>query len=403
MSQTLNPDGRKRLLLVFLLLASLAWLLFQQTRGQQTLADLPLYDFVEYWAAGRLALRGENPYDAARIGELQQQAGHSDAPILMWNPPWVLPLVLPLGLFDVRVAHLLWLLGHLLVLVGCADLLWRHYGGPSEGRVAAWVLALVFLPCPLALLAGQISPLLLAGAAGFLVALRGRRDFLAGAATALLAIKPHLASLFWLALLVWVVRERRWKVALGGLTAGLGLTALALVFDPQVLGQYWHTLTTTPPAQYRSPTLGTLLRLAAGDGPFRLQFVALVPGLAWLVLHLVRSRRWDWDAELPLLLLVSFLTAPYGAWPFDLVVLLVPVLRLAALLARSGDRARIILALGVYLALGTLGWLMLFCEVEYLYFIWMTPALLLAYLGLAPSASSLRYTNQPQQAGPVPG
>ena len=35
-----------------------------------------------------------------------------------------------------------------------------------------------------------------------------------------------------------------------------------------------------------------------------------------------RDRDWNWSEQLPLLLLVSFVTAPYGAWPFDMVLLL---------------------------------------------------------------------------------
>src|SRR4051794_33614346 len=71
---------------------------------------LPMHDFVEYWAAGRLLLEGSNPYDPDLVHELGRQAGRSDEGILMWNPPWALPLVLPLGMLPVRVAHLAWLL-----------------------------------------------------------------------------------------------------------------------------------------------------------------------------------------------------------------------------------------------------------------------------------------------------
>ena len=89
-----------------------------------------------------------------------------------------------------------------------------------------------------------------------------------------------------------------------------------------------------PPAEWVSLTLGTLLRLAFGPEHFGLQFVPVVLGLAWFAWHWWPQRRtWDWAAEVPTLLLVSFLTSPYGAWHFDLVLLLVVVLR------RAGDPA----------------------------------------------------------------
>ncbi len=391
-------------LLGFALAAALAALFAQQAKPGQGLTALPLYDFVQYWAAARLTVAGENPYDPERMEELERSVGRADEGILMWAPPWALGLVLPLGLFDCRTAHVLWLLFHLVVVVGCTDVLWRHYGGADGLRWLAWLLALAFVPTGLALLAGQISPLLLLGATGFLVCVRRRLDALAGAATVLLAIKPHLASLFWLALACWAISERRWRILMGGGLTAAALMALVLTCNPAVWGHYWHTFTTSPPAQYRSPTLGTLLRLAIGEGHFRLQFVALVPGVAWLAWYGWRRRRaWDWDEQLPLLLLVSVLTAAYGAWPFDLVLLLVPVLRAATALLRAGSPRALLLACAGYIITDGLALALVAREAEYLWFAWMSPALLLAYLAGQPApclAESHPCANAPEVALP---
>src|SRR5262245_47955557 len=66
-------------------------------------------DFPEYWAAGRLNLRGENPYDPARLLAAQQTAdpGRRDA-VMMWNPPPSLAVYMPLGLLAAPWASLLW-------------------------------------------------------------------------------------------------------------------------------------------------------------------------------------------------------------------------------------------------------------------------------------------------------
>jgi hypothetical protein len=358
------------------------------TRG---LTTLPLLDFVEYWAAGHLNVHGENPYDPERVQELERQAGRTSDGILMWNPPWTLPLVMPLGLLDCRTAHLLWLALQFAVVLWCVDALWRHYGGAVERRGLAWLLAITFLPTLFSLTVGQISPLVLLGAVLFLICLQQGRDGLAGAATVLLAIKPHLAYLFWIALLMWSVRQRRWRVLGGGLLAGLAAVAVALACNPAVLGQYWHTFTHRPPAQYHSPTLGTALRLLLGEGQFRLQFLAMVPGLVWFAPYWLRHRAdWDWNECLPLLLLVSVVTAAYGAWPFDLVLLLVPVVQVAAAV-RGDERLRRRTAIVVYLAINGLAAAQLACEVEYFWFIWMAPALLLAYLGLRQSSPPARW------------
>jgi hypothetical protein len=386
-----------RLVLLLILLTAATLLLLAQLGGSpRGLISLPLLDFVEYWAAGRLNVHGENPYNPERIQELEREAGRTSEGILMWNPPWTLPLVMPLGLLDCRAAHLLWLTLHFAVLAWCTDALWRLYGGSASRRGLVWLLAFTFLPTLFALTVGQITPLVLLGAVLFLVCLQQKREVLAGAALVLLAIKPHLAYLFWIALLLWCLSERRWAVLGGGLLAGAFALALALMCNPDVLEQYWYTLSHRPPAQYRSPTLGTLLRLVLGEEHFRLQFLALVPGLVWFVPYwLCHRKNWDWGERLPLLLLVSMLTAPYGAWPFDLVLLLVPVIQVAAGRCRSA-RGNLLVRLGspdlraafLYLAINGVAALQLAVEVEYLAFIWMTPALLLAYLALRSRITS---------------
>ncbi len=366
---------------LFIVVLAVALLIFVMQLGNSI--ALPLHDFVEYWAAGRLIVHGENPYDPERIEQLELDAGRTSEGILMWNPPWTLPLVMPLGLLDCRTAHLLWLALLCVVVAWCADALWRLYGGPLAQRWIAWLLAFTFLPTLFVLKAGQITPLMLLGAVLFLICLKQGREALAGAAAVLLAIKPHLSYLFWIALLLWMIENRRWRLFAGGVLAGLAAISVALLCNPAVLGQYWHTLSNQPPAQYRSPTLGMALRLLLGEEQFRLQFLALVPGLLWLAFYWRRHRQgWDWSERLPMLLLVSLLTAAYGAWLFDLVVLLVPFLQVAADIRRQGRRLPQMLAAVVYLAFNVVAAAQLARAVEYFAFLWMTPALLLAYLAL---------------------
>jgi hypothetical protein len=285
---------------------------------------------------------------------------------------------------------------HLGVILVCADLLWRIYRGKEASRIVSPLLAFTFMPSYFALLAGQISPLLLLGAVGFLVLIRRGWDSAAGAATVLLAIKPHLAYLFWLALLVWAVRQRRWRVLLGAALTGAALTGIALVLNPNVLGQYWHTFTNAPPAQYRSPTLGTLLRLAMPGNSFRWQFLPMLPGIIWLTIHWHRHREtWEWSTQMPVLLLASLLTAAYGAWPYDLVLLLLPVVALAAGFSRC-SRTRLGLvktAIGLYLGFNGLALALAAWGAEYLAFAWMTPALLAGYLVCAGLGARLKETS----------
>src|SRR5262249_41488490 len=85
-------------------------------------------------------------------------------------------------------------------------------------------------------------------------------------------------------------------------------------------------------------------------------------------------------------LLVSLLTAAYGAWPFDLVLLLVPIVHLAVALAATGRARTVGLAVATYVTFNGLGVFLIAASVEYFWFLWMTPVVLIAYLLLLPVA-----------------
>ena len=61
-----------------------------------------------------------------------------------------------------------------------------------------------------------MSFLLLIGVAGFLHFATRKRDAIAGAFLSLTAIKPHVVYLVWIAAFWWMLRERRWGIAVGG-------------------------------------------------------------------------------------------------------------------------------------------------------------------------------------------
>ena len=211
-------------------LALAGLLLVGQVR--QLLADPTIWppdDFVEYWAAARLTLADDNPYDGAKLLPLQQAAGRdTDKPIMMWNPPWALAVVLPLGLVPAREAQLLWLLVNFAAIAYCGDRLWLMIGGSRTHRWIGWAAALACLPTLFALQSGQIGPLLLLGAVLFLECERRGWPMAAGAATVLLAVKPHLAYLVWVAILGNALIRRNAGVILGGILAGIAATAIPL-------------------------------------------------------------------------------------------------------------------------------------------------------------------------------
>ncbi len=348
------------------------------------LTTVSVQDYVEYWAAGRLNAHGLNPYDPDTLyrQELQASPALTEA-IMMWNPPWALSVAMPFGLLPARAGFLVWLWFNLSVVLVCADWLWGYFGGPARRRWLAWAVCLLFAPTFFVLRMGQITPLILLGLVGFLYFEQRGRLALAGAAAALAAIKPHLALFVGLALLLWAIDRRRWSVLAGGALMLAVLTAIPLACNPQVLRQYQDAMTQSPPRML-SPTPGALLRLAFGLDKLWLQYVPAGFGLLWFAFHWARHRRrWVWGEQVPVLLIASFLTASYGAWQFDLVVLLIPVLQLAAWVSRPERSRDVSFALMAFLGFDAIAlFLMDIRYTDQYWHVWMTPMILYCYLSL---------------------
>ena len=248
------------------------------------------------------------------------------------------------------------------------------------------MIALTALPTAFALQSGQISPILLLGAVLFLECQKRGWQYCAAAATVLLAIKPHLAFLIWLAILFDAAVRGTWRAVLGGAATGLICTSIAFVFDRQILMHYADALGNRPPAEWVSPTIGTVLRMVLGWELFRFQFIPMLVGLVWFVWHCRRSqaesRSWNWCEQVPLLLLVSFVTAPYGAWPFDMVLLLPMAMWLIlapSTLGRVPGGRKKFIPIGL-LAINVGCLVLNLLHVNSFWFLWVSPAVLVVYL-----------------------
>lgn len=283
-------------------------------------------DYVEYWAASRLNLTGGNPYAADQLLPLERAAGRTAEVLMMWNPPYTLALVMPLALADYPLSRLLWLLLNIAAVMIATSWWWRLSGGPVRYWWVAQVVAFTFFSTVTVLRMGQIGPLLLLGVVGFARYEQKRHDWVAGALLALIAIKPHLLYLIWPALLLWIARTRRWRILVGAAVALFVATALALIANPDVIGQYLAATAADSPLIWATPTFGSALRLLFGFDRRWLQFVPVAPGLLWLLIYWRRHRAdWRWADQMPRLLLISVVTTAFG-WSFDQVVLLPAIL-----------------------------------------------------------------------------
>mgnify|MGYP000383178167 CR=1 FL=1 len=374
-----TPRARRLILLSALVVLALIATIAAVARAD--LGKISVDDFIEYWSAGRLNLTGGNPYSPTQMLAMERSIGWEDElPVMMWNPPPTLTLVMPFGALPYLPARLLWLLVSGTLVVVASDRLWHLYGGAPEKRGLALLLAVSFMPTLSVLQMGQIGVWIMAGVVGFLLFAHKERWLAAGALFALAAIKPHVAYLVWAALALWWLSKPRWGVAVGGIGALAVAWAIAMLVNPEVTAQYLDATLNTPPLYWRTMTWGTILRLALGVEREGLQLVAPAIGLAWLLYWWFRRRvGWNWAEELPRLLLVSASTMAFG-WFFDLVVLLPVAMQMGGWLSQERDGALRRTVIVAYAVLQVAALAVNIARLDAVYYIWFTPSLLLLYL-----------------------
>ncbi len=321
----------KNLRLVVEILIIVAGLVFVAAR----IRIFPLFDYIQYWAAVQLNLQQGDPYAPDQMLAMEQTQGWPDPEaIMMWNPPQTIGYMLPFGIFPYNFSRTLYFFFTLLAAMGSAALFWQIYGGPPGLRWLPAALALSFGPMLQLFKLGQVDAWILVGIAGFLYFQRQKRPFWAGALTSLTLVKPHIVYLVWLALGLWAIKTRAWKFVAGA-AAGLALPlAVSWLVNPGLVGMYLARIGSQAPDQWVTATIGSQLRLLFGADIFWLQFLpSLVGAVVFLVVYFRRSGPWDWESQLPLLVVASLATAAYG-WVFDLCIAILAVVALAASLVR---------------------------------------------------------------------
>lgn len=342
----------------------------------QLVRSKTVQDFVEYWTAGRLNLAGADPYSPEQFVPLATTGSPAAwRPVMMWNPPWILPLVMPFGALDYSFSRVLWLISQAAIVLLSASFIWRFYQGPLALSWVAWLIAVTFLPTLFMLQAGQVSAVMLLGVVLFMMFTQRQVWWLASLSMLLISIKPHTLYLIILAYLVWAISQRRWSLIAG---SGIGIclfTCIALLFNPLVLTQYLYAIKHHPPTYWVTPTIGGMLRYFLGGEKVWLQFVPSALGVTWFCFHWWKERvTWKWPEQMPLLLMVSVLTTSYG-WTFDYVVLIPVILSVATAVYQQGLSPATLLAIGLYLAIEVVTLAVHWRFQDYFAFVWLVPAL----------------------------
>jgi hypothetical protein len=191
--------------------------------------DLIFADFVAFWSVGKLVIAGHlsQVYDLAAQASAQGSNLPGETTSPFFYPPTFLLLCIPLGLVSFHTA-----LATFMILTG-TTFIW------ATRRVArhAWLPALAFPATMFNFIAGQ-NGMLTAAIMGGGLTLLDRRPRTAGMLFGAMVIKPHLAVIIPIAL----VMQRRWQTLLyTALSASAICAASFLVLGWEVWQQFFTT------------------------------------------------------------------------------------------------------------------------------------------------------------------
>jgi hypothetical protein len=331
-------------------------------------------DFISYWAAGQLLVHGQNPYDFQAVRALELAVGRDPAePLLMMrNPPVAFFIALPLGLVSAKTALILWLLLLLGGLSLAVFLIWDLHGRPDSRY---HLMGYAFAPALACFQAGQFGIFLLLGVVLFLY-LHRTRPFFAGAALLLCFLKPHLFFAFGLALILWSITTKTWRILAGFAAALAASCALSYLLDKNAWAQYAQMMHLGGALDEAVPALSVYLRLLVSPHTVWLQFLPEACAGLWAVWYFwTRRTRWNWLDHGLVLLLAGAMCTPFG-WLTDESMLL-PAVLAGVYAALATRRSLIPIAI---IAAAALVEFFFGPKITTPWFLWTTPAWLAWYL-----------------------
>lgn len=304
-------------------------------------------DFVNVWAAGRLALAGHASlaYDwpTHKLAEVAA-LGHGFDGYYGWHyPPTFLFVAAALAFLPYALAYLAWIIGTLpLYLMTMRSIMRERIG---------FLLAAAFPPVLANLFIGQNGFFSAALFGGTLVFMERRRSVLAGMLLGLLTYKPHLGLLFPIAL----IAGGEWRVfATAAIVAALLAAASWFAFGADTwlafvghIGQSSQAVFAEGKADWsKLQTAFGLVRSLGGSEMLAWMAQATIALLAAAAVAIVWRSRAPYEIKGAALGAAAMLATPY-LYLYDLAVLGVPIAFLLRLGRTQGFLPQEIAAIGV--------------------------------------------------------
>lgn len=272
-------------------------------------------DFLDFWAAGRLVLRGHPAlaYNIAVHGAMENTIAPIGGRMPFPYPPPFLAIITPFALPPFDLAFILW--------VAVTAIFYAF----ASSRLAPFPFAFGNTPACIDFMIGQ-NGFLICGIFMLGLTLIEAAPFAAGGVLGLMVLKPQLALLLPVAMLA----GREWRVIAGAIASSIALLAVGLIlFGVKSYEGFWNIL----------PFYVDMLRhgkqpwneLASPFALARFAGIAQTPAL-WIhgvvaaVATVLTARAW-WlklDERVPILAAATMLVPPY-LFTYDALLIVVPI------------------------------------------------------------------------------
>lgn len=317
------------------------------------LGDPAAIDTAAFWSAVQTLYHGKSPYQSQNIFDLQQTLNGPDPNYLLifWNPPWLLAILSPVAWLSFEKFSIAWLLLNVVFAVSVGAVMTSILGSRDTQPFWPIVASTFFLPNLSVLQFGTLGLMITLSVSLFLLFERKGADLFAGLALVPATVKPHILFLFWMVLLFWIIRERRWSILIG-LCVGVGiLSGYASYFYPRLLLDWVFGYQKLYDSA-RSPTLGSLLRTLDSSSDLLRQIamvgVPLLSSTATAAWFIWSRPKVNWVFLFPSLAAISLITTPYSMYHDQCVLSICQcILILAAIDYSTKAPARVALIAGV--------------------------------------------------------
>jgi len=336
--------GRRRIW-VNLFIPLIAFLFFLTARTIVNSVDVHNSDFFTFWLSGRLASQGLNPYDRQLWISGHQQYGATWIP----NETFIYPLpvallFVPLGRLDLPQAYVVWdvllqgmiLISILVLMRATSRLAVKPYYLPLIGG------AIIFRPTLITLLNGQFAGFLLLLLAVIVYSWEHGKWELGAALLPFLALKPNLGVPIIAFLCLYLLQQRRFSALITAAISGLLLLVVGWMQNPRWLIEFWNAGNTKISQIFGfSPNIWGLsahlcnynMSCVLGFGAF----FSLLFVLVYIFLIVKRSTLLSPALVVSLAVVAMLLVTP-SCWPYDQLLLIVPMVAITMKLASQGYR-----------------------------------------------------------------